>query len=170
MGPGADAWGYPTERPLSRSPFLIVGGLYWVTALRKTGAEVKVYTKHQDLTQASKHHKQSRMRYSPLRRVSEPGGEVVLLLFLFLVLFLLLFLVLFLFLSLFLSLFLVLFLELGRREPVRVSCRVLGLGGRSRGVPAREGTRRDAARGANFLQQRETAFSFFWRPVRCKLQ
>jgi len=21
MGPGADAWGYPTERPLSRSPF-----------------------------------------------------------------------------------------------------------------------------------------------------
>jgi len=50
--------------------FLIVGGLYWVTALRKTGAEVKVYTKHQGLTQASKHHKQSRMRYSPLRRVS----------------------------------------------------------------------------------------------------
>ena len=40
--------------------FLIVGGLYWVTALRKTGAEVKVYTKHQGLTQASKHHKQSR--------------------------------------------------------------------------------------------------------------
>ena len=41
-----------------------------VTALRKTGAEVKVYTKHQDLTQASKNHKQIRMRYSPLRRVS----------------------------------------------------------------------------------------------------
>ena len=31
---------------------------------------VKVYTKHQDLTQASKHHKQMRMSYSPLRRVS----------------------------------------------------------------------------------------------------
>jgi len=40
---------------------LIVGGLYLVTALRKTGAEVKVYTKHLDLTQASKHHKQIRM-------------------------------------------------------------------------------------------------------------
>ena len=41
--------------------FLIVGGLYLVTALRKMGAEVKVYTKHLDLTQSSKHHKQSRM-------------------------------------------------------------------------------------------------------------
>ena len=54
MGPGADAWGYPTERPLSRSPyeryvalyvadpsafFFIVGGLYSVTALRKNKKE-----------------------------------------------------------------------------------------------------------------------------------
>jgi hypothetical protein len=58
MGPGADTWGYPTERPLSRSPFecyvalyaadrlkvgfipfLIVGGLYLVTALRKNNNE-----------------------------------------------------------------------------------------------------------------------------------
>ena len=31
-----------------------MGGLYLVTALRKMGAEVKVYAKHQDLTQASK--------------------------------------------------------------------------------------------------------------------
>ena len=45
-------------RVFLRTIFLIVGGLYWVTALRKTGGEVKVYTKHQDLTQASKHHKQ----------------------------------------------------------------------------------------------------------------
>ena len=30
------------------------GESYLVTALRKTGAEVKVYAKHQDLTQASK--------------------------------------------------------------------------------------------------------------------
>ena len=42
--------------------FLIVGGLYSVTALRKNNDEgVKVYTKHQDLTQASEHHKQMTM-------------------------------------------------------------------------------------------------------------
>ena len=42
-----------------------------MTALRKNNEEgVKVYTKHQDLTQASKHHKQMTMSYSPLRRVS----------------------------------------------------------------------------------------------------
>ena len=56
---------------------MIVGGLYLVTALRKTGAEVKVYAKHQDLTQASKHHKQIMIPYSPLRRVSEPGWRSV---------------------------------------------------------------------------------------------
>jgi len=38
---------------------------------------VKVYTKHQDLTQASKHHKQSRMRYSPLRRVWRDRDESI---------------------------------------------------------------------------------------------
>ena len=42
--------------------FWIVGGLYSVTALRKNNDEgVKVYTKHQDLTQASEHHKQMTM-------------------------------------------------------------------------------------------------------------
>jgi len=56
--------------------FLIVGGLYSVTALRKNNEEgVKVYTKHQDLTQASKHHKQMMMRYSPLRRVSASSSS-----------------------------------------------------------------------------------------------
>ena len=41
---------------------MIVGGLYSVTALRKNNDEgVKVYTKHQDLTQASEHHKQMTM-------------------------------------------------------------------------------------------------------------
>ena len=35
----------------------------------------KVYTKHQDLTQASKHHKQMMMRYSPLRRVSASSSS-----------------------------------------------------------------------------------------------
>ena len=34
--------------------FLIVGGLYSITALLKTGAEDKVYSKHQELKQASK--------------------------------------------------------------------------------------------------------------------
>ena len=48
--------------------FLIVGGLYSVTALRKNNDEgVKVYTKHQDLTQTSEHHKQMTISYSPLR-------------------------------------------------------------------------------------------------------
>jgi hypothetical protein len=28
MGPGADAWGYPTERPLSRSPYERYVALY----------------------------------------------------------------------------------------------------------------------------------------------
>jgi len=32
-----------------KSPFLIAGGLYSITALRKTGAEDKVYSKHQEL-------------------------------------------------------------------------------------------------------------------------
>jgi len=54
----------------------IVGGLYSVTALRKNNEEgVKVYTKHQDLTQASKHHKQMTMSYSPLRRVSASSSS-----------------------------------------------------------------------------------------------
>jgi len=37
------------------SSFLIAGGLYSVTALRKTGAEVTVYAKHKELKQACKH-------------------------------------------------------------------------------------------------------------------
>ena len=56
------------RRQLNNAPayfimiFLIVGGLYSVTALRKNNDEgVKVYTKHQDLTQASEHHKQMTM-------------------------------------------------------------------------------------------------------------
>ena len=58
----------------SSSSFLIVGGLYWVTALRKTGGEVKVYTKHQDLTQASKHHKQIRRGVRPVPRFPVSGA------------------------------------------------------------------------------------------------
>ena len=34
--------------------FLIVGGLYSITALRKIGAEETVYSKHRELKQASK--------------------------------------------------------------------------------------------------------------------
>jgi len=40
--------------------FLIVGGLYSITALRKTGAEDKMYSKHQELKQASKQAPQPR--------------------------------------------------------------------------------------------------------------
>ena len=65
----------PSHTRLS-TRFLIVGGLYSVTALRRNNEEgAKVYTKHQDLTQASKHHKQMTMRYSPLRRVSASSSS-----------------------------------------------------------------------------------------------
>jgi hypothetical protein len=40
--------------------FLIAGGLYSITTLRKTGAEETVYSKHQDLKQASKQAPQPR--------------------------------------------------------------------------------------------------------------
>ena len=40
--------------PLYSSLFFIDGGLYSITALRKTGAEETVYAKHQELKQASK--------------------------------------------------------------------------------------------------------------------
>ena len=155
-----------------------MGGLYSVTALRKNNDEgVKVYTKHQDLTQASEHHKQNDdelfgVKTSVgfifvlgvfivvvlvpvvflvldllvvlfLRFILFPFLCLLLILPLFLVLvfFLVLFLFRFLFLFplllLLLCLFLVLFLELGRRDPARVSCLVLVLGGLSRGIPAR---------------------------------
>ena len=45
MGPGADAWGYPTERPLSRSQ--IVGWFHSEVALQKREAEGTVRAKHQ---------------------------------------------------------------------------------------------------------------------------
>ena len=42
---------------MAKRVFLIGDGLYWATALRETGGEVKVYTKHLVLTQASKSHR-----------------------------------------------------------------------------------------------------------------
>jgi hypothetical protein len=51
----------------SKSVFFIVGGLYSITALRKTGAEDKVCSKHRELKQASKQaskrHNQDTSRY-----------------------------------------------------------------------------------------------------------
>ena len=56
---------------------LIVSRLYWVTALWKTGGEVKVYTRHQEPAQASKRHNQITSRYSPLRRDSQQVMQVM---------------------------------------------------------------------------------------------
>jgi len=51
--------------------FLIAGGLYWETALRKTGGEVAVYAKRQKLKQADKHIPQAKQNHDKTRFARE---------------------------------------------------------------------------------------------------
>ena len=55
MGPGADAWGYPTERPLSRSPFerydkgreTFIGSLKtWFVTERSVASSCRAFRSH----------------------------------------------------------------------------------------------------------------------------
>ena len=55
----------------------MVGGLYSITALRKTGAENKVYSRHQELKQASKQaSKQAPQPIHELLVATEAVGEI----------------------------------------------------------------------------------------------